>query len=155
MADPTTQTIGLANIVDVDCYPIDVAGDERLIAIIAYARRQLDSTGCLHLPRFIRPALLERLRAETDGVADEAYTVTRDITPYGDDGTGHDELPRDHPRRWAGSWSNGFVGKDRIPTTRSFVRCTTPRSSANSSLHVSISTPSTSSTTRSVGSSST
>jgi hypothetical protein len=113
-----TQPLSVADIVDVvdvESYPIHHRADEQLRTVITHARAQLDSTGCMHLPGFIRTAMLERLTAETDAVAPEAYTTMRDITPYGDDGTGHDELPEDHPRRWAGTWSNGFVGKDRIP----------------------------------------
>ena len=88
---------------------------DRLRRVVDQARVQLASTGCLHLPGLVRPSMLRRLSAETNRVAPDAYTTVRQITPYGDDGTGHDDIPEDHPRRWAGTWSNGFVGKDRIP----------------------------------------
>jgi hypothetical protein len=110
-----TQPLFVTDIVDVESYPIHLASNDRLRTIIGHARAQLDSTGCMYLPGFIRPTTLERLTMETNAVAHEAYATTRNITPYGDDGTGHDDLPEDHPRRWAGTWSNGFVGKDRIP----------------------------------------
>ena len=110
--NPTPRTV---DIVDIDTYPIHRPTDGRLLAVIDQARAQLVSTGCLHLPGFVRPSMFQRLTAETNRVAPEAYTTVRQITPYGDDGTGHDDVPEEHPRRWTGTWSNGFVGKDRIP----------------------------------------
>ncbi len=115
MTSLLAQTLSVTDVVDVESYPIHLHADDRLLAIITHARTQLDTTGCLHLPGFIRPAIVERLTAETNALAPEAFVTTRNITPYGDDGTSHTELPDDHPRRWTGTWSNGFVGKDRIP----------------------------------------
>lgn len=115
MPQVAAPPIQLADVVDVERYPIDRPGDERLEAIIARARDQLDTTGCMLLPGFVRDSVTDRLSAETTAVSGDAYTTTRGITPYGDDGTGHAGLAEGHPRRWVGTWSNGFVGKDRIP----------------------------------------
>jgi hypothetical protein len=111
----TAATVDIVDLVDVDSYPIHRPTSDRLRRVVDQARVQLMSTGCLHLPGLVRPSMLRRLSAETNRVAPDAYTTVRQITPYGDDGTGHDDIPEDHPRRWAGTWSNGFVGKDRIP----------------------------------------
>ena len=111
----TAGTVDIVDLVDVDSYPIHRPTSDRLRRVVDQARVQLASTGCLHLPGLVRPSMLRRLSAETNRVAPDAYTTVRQITPYGDDGTGHDDIPEDHPRRWAGTWSNGFVGKDRIP----------------------------------------
>ena len=111
----TAGTVDIVDLVDVDSYPIHRPTSDRLRRVVDQARVRLASTGCLKLPGLVRPSMLRRLSAETNRVAPDAYTTVRQITPYGDDGTGHDDIPKDHPRRWAGTWSNGFVGKDRIP----------------------------------------
>src|SRR3954464_13686794 len=122
MVTSLARAPAVAGIVDVDTYPIHLPADARLLTVVDGAKTQLATTGCLHLPGFVRPSMLERLTAETNAVAPEAFTTVRRITPYGDDGTGHDDLSDDHPQRWTGRWSNGFVGKDRIP--RDSLMCT-------------------------------
>lgn len=115
MTQLLTPRTPLADVVDVERYPIDRSDDIRLTAIIKDARDQLDTTGCMHLPGFIRWSVLDRLQTETDAISGKAHMLTREMTPYGDDGASSSELPESHPRRRVGFWSNGFVGKDLIP----------------------------------------
>jgi hypothetical protein len=80
----------------------------------ARAIADLDAVGCARLPSFVRPEAHTALEAETDAVAHLAYKNRQEITPYGD--FGDDSWPSDHPRRRVGWMTNGFVGRDLIPT---------------------------------------
>ena len=104
----------VSTFIDTDRYPIHRPEDPALQQITADARRQLQATGCAHLPAVFRPEVHERLMDETTAAAPDAYQLTRELTPYGDGGQ-HDEWPTDHPRNRTGTMSNGFVGKDLIP----------------------------------------
>ena len=113
MVTDTGVRPSLASIVDTAAYPLDRPDDARLVEIVADVRRQLGAVGCARLPAFIRADAQATLTRETEAVAHLAYRICQDITPYADHGAG--DWPEDHPRRRAGTMSNGFVGKDLIP----------------------------------------
>ena len=113
MTTDTGVRPSLASMVDTIAYPLDEPDNARLVEIIADVRRQLAAVGCARLPAFIRPEAQATLTRETEGVAHHAYRICQEITPYADHGAG--DWPADHPRRRAGTMTNGFVGKDLIP----------------------------------------
>ena len=113
MTTDTGVRPSLASMVDTIAYPLDEPDNARLVEIIADVRRQLAAVGCARLPAFIRPEAQATLTRETEGVAHHAYRICQEITPYADHGAG--DWPTDHPRRRAGTMTNGFVGKDLIP----------------------------------------
>jgi hypothetical protein len=115
MTNTLFSRLDVSAFIDTNRYPIHRPEDPKLQQIIAGARRELSSTGCAHLPSVLRPEVHEQLIAETTAAAPEAFELTRDLTPYGDGGQ-HGDWPDDHPRNRTGTMSNGFVGKDRIPT---------------------------------------
>lgn len=115
MTNALLSNLDLSAFIDTDRYPIHQAESPKLQQSIASARCELSETGCAHLPAVFRPGVHEQLMAETTAAAPEAFELSRDLTPYGDGGQ-HGDWPDDHPRNRTGTMSNGFVGKDRIPT---------------------------------------
>ena len=105
----------ISTFIDLDRYPIDQPDHPKRRQVVADARQALATTGCAHVPAVFRPAAHEQLMTETTSASPDAYQLTRELTPYGDGGD-NDDWPTDHPRNRTGTMSNGFVGKDMIPT---------------------------------------
>jgi hypothetical protein len=109
---PPSSIVG--SIVDADRYPLDNLDGSTMSRVVDTARASLEAVGCARLASFVRPEAHAALEAETDAVAHLAYKNSQEITPYAD--FGDDTWPADHPRRHVGWMTNGFVGRDLIPT---------------------------------------
>lgn len=60
----TTRPVALADVIDLDRYPIDDAHSPRRRALVDYCRAALAFEGACQLPGFMRPAAVEQLVAE-------------------------------------------------------------------------------------------
>jgi hypothetical protein len=103
----------LADIVDLDSYPIHEPNSQKLQDIIARTREQLDDVGCSVLPQFLRADALERARREGVELSPKTtYSHTR-TNPYftADDPS----LPEDDPRRFFMERTSGFITRDMLP----------------------------------------
>ncbi|MET7771104.1 arpA protein [Nocardia sp. NPDC005366] len=103
----------LDEIIDAARYPLADPGSARCRAAVARARAELDESGCTVLREFIRPALIETLRAQGEAMAPHAYYEVERVNAYNI--PLDSELPQDHPARIVLERGNAFVPRDRIP----------------------------------------
>jgi hypothetical protein len=92
------RQLPLAEIVDLDRYPIDLLGDPAGTALIAHARTALHAVGACDLPGFLRPEAITAAVASALSVRAKAYRTeqTHDIEFSG---LPPDSLAPDDPRR--------------------------------------------------------
>ncbi|GAA5052990.1 HalD/BesD family halogenase [Nocardia callitridis] len=103
----------LDEIVDTARYPLtDPHGSGRREAI-ARARAELAEDGCTVLREFIRPELIETLRAQGERIAPQAHYQVERVNAYNI--PLDTELPQGHPAKIVLERGNAFVPRDRIP----------------------------------------
>ena len=107
----------IAEIVDLERYPITDLESPGARALMARMREELAHLGACCLREFIRPAALERLRAEAEDLAPLAYGGPTEASPYFfnyriGEGKGY---PADHPTRRTSPRRLGQVAGDLIP----------------------------------------
>jgi hypothetical protein len=107
----------IAEIVDLERYPITDLESPGARALMARMREELAHLGACCLRDFIRPEALERLRAEAEGLAPLAYGGPTEASPYFfnyriGEGKGY---PADHPTRRTSPRRLGQVAGDLIP----------------------------------------
>lgn len=108
-----TDTTDLSDVIDTERYPLHDLTDPAWTTAVTRARTELAATGCAVLSGVVRPAALDRLRADGDRVAPDAHYETRVVNVYN---TAPDPaLPADHPARVPLERGNAFVARDRIP----------------------------------------
>ncbi|MHA7126056.1 HalD/BesD family halogenase [Janibacter indicus] len=109
-----TDSAVLAEVVDLDRYPIHELDSERGRAFVEACQRELDETGVCALDGFIRPAAVARMVELAGEIADQAWPTDRSHTIYF---TEPDTSVDDgHPlRREVRSAKHGYA-YDRIPT---------------------------------------
>jgi hypothetical protein len=103
----------LAELIDTGRYPVTVLGGASRQAVVDRARADLAADGCCVLAGFIRPELIETLRAEGERLAPHAYYTVEKVNAYNiplDAG-----LPSDHPGRIVFDRGNAFVARDLVP----------------------------------------
>ncbi len=100
----------LAEIVDLERYPIDQPDHPLRQALVERCRAELDAVGCCRIPNIIRDDSVERMRAEVERQYGEIYWSEDSHNPYmtKDDPS----LPEDHPKRCYSRRSSGFVNSD-------------------------------------------
>jgi hypothetical protein len=110
-AEPGRRQI--ADLVELDRYPIDAPGSEAYGALVARCRDQLKDVGCAVLPGFLTDVGLRSLRDESDAVAVSAYYSRQHTNVYfsADD----ESLPEDHPKRMFFDRTSAFVPADAFP----------------------------------------
>ena len=111
LADAGTNNI--ADIVDVERYPIDDPSSDRLHEVIERTRKDLDEVGCSVLPQFLRPDALETARVEGSGLSQKTFYSHTQTNPYftADDPS----LPAEDPRRFFMDRTSGFITRDMLP----------------------------------------
>lgn len=109
MLAATLETCPVADIVDLDRYPVADLGAPKGRAVVAEGRARLDRDGLCLMPGFIRADALAAMRAESDALWPTAYFKESMMTASGGDGANPVPLPR--PSRIAG----GAVSYDRLP----------------------------------------
>lgn len=113
-ADPLLDpTLPLAEIVDLDRYPIDRLEGPEGAALVTRCREQLNGDGCIVLDGFVRPDALTQLGAETAHLGPHAHYNSIVTNIYNSDPD--PSLPADHPVNVFNERTNGFVAGDMIP----------------------------------------
>lgn len=113
-ADPLPQTtLPLAEIVDLERYPIHRLDGPGGAGLVERCREQLNGDGCIVLDGFIRPDALTQLGAETAHLGPHAHynSIVTNIYNCDPDPL----LPADHPVNIFNERTNGFVAGDMIP----------------------------------------
>ncbi|MFE7799187.1 arpA protein [Nocardia sp. NPDC057440] len=103
----------LDEIVDTARYSLADPGGSSWRDAVARARAELAEVGCTVLREFIRPELIQTLRAQGETIAPEAYYEVERVNAYNI--PLDTELPEDHPGRIVLTRGNAFVPRDRIP----------------------------------------
>ncbi|UGT62967.1 arpA protein [Nocardia asteroides] len=103
----------LDEIVDTARYSLADPGGEGWRAAVGAARTELAATGCHVLREFVRPELVETLRAQGAAIAPDAYYKVERVNAYNI--PLDSELPPDHPGAIVLERGNAFVPRDLIP----------------------------------------
>ncbi|MFI2474500.1 arpA protein [Nocardia xishanensis] len=103
----------LDEIVDTARYPLASPGSAEWRAAVDAARADLADGGCTVLREFIRPELIETLRAQGEDMAPHAHYEIERVNAYNI--PLDTALPQDHPGRVVMERGNAFVPRDRIP----------------------------------------
>jgi hypothetical protein len=107
------QSLKLAEVVDLERYPIADCDSPDCQAVIARIWQDLAHSGCCVLAGFIRPGALRDLEAQSDAVAHLAHHRLETVNVYN---ISLDQtLPDDHPGRIQMTRGNAFVARDQIP----------------------------------------
>ncbi|MCP2277916.1 hypothetical protein SAMN04244553_1627 [Nocardia amikacinitolerans] len=103
----------LDEIVDTARYPLESPDSVGWRTAVDAARADLAESGCTVLREFIRPELVETLRAQGEDMAPHAHYEVERVNAYNI--PLDTELPQDHPGRIVLERGNAFVPRDRIP----------------------------------------
>ncbi len=103
----------LHRIVNTGRYPLDEPGSADWDRVVARARDDLAADGCCVLSGFLRPELLDTLRAEGEALAPHAYYTVEKVNAYNIPLDA--DLPPDHPGNIVLERGNAFVARDLIP----------------------------------------
>lgn len=110
---PASTASPLADLVDLERYPLGQPDSPKLAEAIEHCRAGLAAEGCAVVPGFIRAERQGDLQAESESLAPDAFFSRQTVNPYS---TADDpSLPEDDPRRFHQPFSSGFVTRDRIP----------------------------------------
>lgn len=112
LADP--EAGDLADVVDLDRYPIHEPGSAAWKQVVERAQRQLDGDGCLVLGGFLRPDALDLAAEEIGVMATHAPIRRHSSTVYARRDL-EMSLPLDDPRVRPLTWHAGHVTRDMIP----------------------------------------
>lgn len=108
---PTDAAI--AELVDLDAYPVQDLGSPRGQHVIAGGRAQLVEMGAAELAGFVTPAGVTALTTDAEHLVPRSYQSSGVGSVYLDRPDG--QLPAGHPRSWVGPYSVGAVAYDVIP----------------------------------------
>lgn len=111
-APMTSAGTPLAQILDLDRYPIDRFDTPQRDAVVELAREGLDARGCCCLPEFVRPEALALMAAEIERGYDQIFWSENSHNPYfsKEDAS----WPEGHPRRFFEHRTSGFFNSDLI-----------------------------------------
>ncbi|MEY2405537.1 MAG: hypothetical protein QOG39_453, partial [Acidimicrobiaceae bacterium] len=112
----TAALTDVADVVDLDRYPVAALDSPAAKAVIAEHRSALEQRGVSVLPGFVKPAAIEAMVEECDALAEDAHHQDVQGTPYLELPDA-DAWPQDHPRvTWTRS-SVHTVAYDQLPAT--------------------------------------
>lgn len=100
-------------VIDTARYPLASPGSDAYREAVSATHRDLRESGCSVLPDFVRPSLIEALRAECAQVAPLAHFDVETVNAYNI--AVDTPLPDGHPGRTTMERGNAFVARDRIP----------------------------------------
>lgn len=106
-----TNAISLAELIDLDRYPINKPNSDHYTTAVEHARAGLRSVGCAVIKDLIRPEALERLGAEIWERKPATHFSTQVINPYFHIGH-NDDYPERHPMNTFLERSSGFIPGD-------------------------------------------
>ena len=105
------MTFDLADVVDLDRYPIDAVTSESYFAVVDIAQAGLAATGCAVIKDFIRPQALSRLAKEIRERKGATHFSTEPINPYFHVNE-NPNFPKRHPVNTFIERSSGFIPGD-------------------------------------------
>lgn len=105
----------VAELVDLERYPLDDLGSPAALEVVSAARAQLAERGAAELPGFVHVAGVEALVADAERLAERGHRSGGLGGPYL--GLPDESLPEDHPRRFLEPYAVSAVGYDVIPTS--------------------------------------
>lgn len=111
--DAMAATDVLDEIVDTARYPLGDPTGAAWGDVVVRARAELAASGCTVLREFVRPELIDALRAQGAAMAPDAHYAVERVNAYNI--PLNTELPQDHPGRIVLERGNAFVARDRIP----------------------------------------
>lgn len=100
----------LADIVDLEAYPIYDLEHPTTKALVARCRDQLDDLGCSVIADFVRPEAQQRMREEAYRLLPCIFRSEQEHNPYMT--KEDDALPDDHPNRFLQRRTAGFINSD-------------------------------------------
>jgi hypothetical protein len=103
----------VAELVDLDRYPILDLDGAKMRAVLEWARGQMHATGACEVRDFITPIGRAKLVADARAVAPNAYRSTGIGTAYLE--VPDFSLPAEHPRRMLGPYAVGVIAYDMFP----------------------------------------
>ena len=105
--------IELGELIDLDRFPIHDLTSTARSDLVDETRQQMRSVGCFRIAQFVRPDVVERMRAEAESLHELTFWSTSDHNPYfsPDD----DTFPASHPRRTFERRESGFINSDLLP----------------------------------------
>jgi hypothetical protein len=112
----TTTTHDIAELVDLDRYPVTDLETPQARALVARGRERLDSTGLCSLPGFLRPGIAARLAAEATALVPCAHRQDHEDIAYGRHRANLDSFPPDHPVRHTSPFRMNLVSYDDLPS---------------------------------------
>lgn len=102
----------LAQIVNLETYPIDQVDHSDTQALIQRCRRELDDIGCAVIHNFIRPESLERMKAEAERLMPQTFWSEDSHNPYFK--PLDESYPEDHPMRFFEQRRSGYINSDLL-----------------------------------------
>lgn len=111
LIDAPARDISLAEVIDLERYPVDRPSSDGYVAAVHAAREQLRATGCAVAKDLVRPEALRRLGREIWDRKDTTHFSTQVINPYFHFHR-NTEFPERHPMNTFLERSSGFIPGD-------------------------------------------
>ena len=108
----SANEIKLEDFLDLERFPIhDLTSDKRA-TLVAQCRQSLEKWGCAHVPDFIIPAAILKMKEEAFRIMDGARRAHAWVNPYlvKEDTS----LPIDHPNRFFEERTSSFINSDLL-----------------------------------------
>ena len=104
--------IRLDEFIDLDQFPVHDLTNPKRDALVEQCRADLLSVGCSHVPNFILPSAVDKMRLEAHRLMDSALPADDNINPYliAEDTS----LARDHPKRFFQTRTSSFINSDLL-----------------------------------------
>lgn len=105
--------MNVADIIDLQTYPIDQPGSSQYKEIVLGVKEGLDEDGCVVLPNFLSDRGLDALVSEAEAKKPQAYYAESKLCNVYL-GEGNPNKPNDHPQNIFMERSNGFITADLL-----------------------------------------
>jgi hypothetical protein len=108
----SANEIRLKDFLDLERFPIhDLTSDKRSDLVVR-CRQNLEKWGCAHVPDFITPSAIQKMKEEAFRIMDGARRAHAWVNPYL---TKEDtSLPEDHPKRFFEERTSSFINSDLL-----------------------------------------
>ena len=107
--------IPIAELIDLDRYPVDRPDSPRYAAMVTGARATLADDGCAVIPQLLHRSALSIMSTEILGIRPFLHESRIHINPYFSDGD--PSLPTDHAINTFAERSGGFIPRDAFDST--------------------------------------
>ena len=104
--------IQLEDFLDLERFPIHDLTSKKRAALVADCRKDLEKWGCAHVPDFITPSAIQKMKEEAFRIMVGARRAHAWVNPYL---TKEDtSLPEDHPKRFFEERTSSFINSDLL-----------------------------------------